>query len=370
MIRFRFSKSNKLALSFILLLGGLTFSHNCHAQQIQFISFKATNEQTDSTYHLHRPIVLDYKKTHIVVGFIDRPDSAQARYVYRLVGFDNRWHENGRLNYVNYINLFGGNYELQVKNLNYPNNVASLKFYLDEAFWQRPWFVPILTAFGLLAVGMGLYFIRMYRYRGQIRLQQIRNEIAADLHDDVGTALSSITFLGEMAKSRFDKKPDDVRPILDRMMNESREMMQTMRGVVWVINPQNDSSIDFFDKVKAFAEAVLSSRRISVTFRVMGATDLPMGLEVQRNLFLIFKESIVNIAKHAEATEVLIHIKIEKTYLWVQIQDNGKGFDYQSTNDGNGLRNLKKRAIQIGGNLDITSIVGQGTDVKMVIPIT
>lgn len=341
----------------------------CRAQQIRFTSFRATNESTDSTYNLAKPISLNYKETHIIAGFSDKPDSANARYAYRLLGFDSRWHENGTLTYVNYINLFGGDYELQVKNLNFPNNVASLTFHLDEAFWQRPWFVPMLAAYGLLVVGIILYFIRMYRYRNTIRLQQIRNEIAADLHDDVGTALSSITFLGEMARSRFDRKPEEIRPILERIMNESREMMQTMRGVVWVINPQNDNVVDFFDKVKAFAEAVLSSRQVALTFRVIGSTEQPMGLEIQRNLFLIFKEAVVNMAKHAEATEATIQIKLEKTHLWAQIQDNGKGFDLQSSTDGNGLRNLKSRAVQIGGELDIQPEIGVGTLVKMVIPI-
>ncbi|WP_420150443.1 histidine kinase [Spirosoma sp.] len=341
----------------------------CTAQQIQFTSFKATNESTDSTYTLSKPISLNYKETHIIIGFIDRRDSVRARYAYRLVGFDNRWHENGTLRYVNYINLFGGDYELQVRNLNFPNNVASLKFHLDEAFWQRPWFVPMLVAYGLLVAGLIFYLIRTYQLRSKIRLQQIRNEIAADLHDDVGTALSSITFLGEMAKSRFEKRPEDIRPILERIMNESREMMQTMRGVVWVINPQNDNVVDFFDKVKAFAEAVLSSRKVSLTFRVVGSTNQPMGLEAQRNLFLIFKEAVVNIAKHAEATETTIQINLEKTHLWVQIQDNGKGFDALTSTDGNGLRNLKNRAVQIGGDLDVQSQPGVGTTVNMVIPI-
>lgn len=339
------------------------------AQAIRFTSFKASNEYTDSTYNLAKPIALDYKETHIIVAFTDPNDSENARYAYRLVGFDNRWHENGSLTAVNYINLIGGDYELQVKNLNFPHKIATLRFHLDEAFWQRPWFIPMLASYVLLVIGTILYFIRTYRLQSQLRLQRIRNEIAADLHDDVGTALSSITFLGEMAKSRFEKKPEDVRPILERIMNESREMMQTMRGVVWVIDPQNDKAADFFDKVKSFAESVLSSRKIELSFRVIDTTTQPMGLEVQRNLFLILKEAVVNIAKHSEATETTITVKLEKEHLWVQISDNGKGFDNQSLTDGNGLRNLKNRAIQIGGELEIKSEPGAGTQINMVVPL-
>jgi signal transduction histidine kinase len=338
-------------------------------QDIQFTSFLATNEEQDSSYNISKPISLLYNQTHVIIGFIDIKDSLNARYAYRLDGFDKRWHENGKHNIVNYINLFGGDYTLQVKNLNYPEHIASLPFHLDEAFWQRPWFVPMIAAYVLLILGIILYFIRMYRLRNQIRLQKIRNEIAADLHDDVGTALSSITFLGEMARSRFEKKPEEIRPILERIMDESKEMMQTMRGVVWVINPQNDKAEDFFEKVKSFAESVLQSKKIELKFTAKDTEHWQMGLEVQRNLFLIFKESVVNAAKHSGASYLAITVQKEKNHVWILISDNGKGFDEDDLNEGNGLRNLKNRAAQIGGDLQIISKPGEGTQVKMVIPI-
>ena len=112
----------------------------CMAQNVQVISFKSTSEFADSTFDVTKPIFLDYKQTHLLINFADRQDSLHARYAYRLVGFDNRWYENGALTGVNYTNLFGGNYELQVKNLNYPGKIASVTFHLDKALWQKPWF--------------------------------------------------------------------------------------------------------------------------------------------------------------------------------------------------------------------------------------
>jgi signal transduction histidine kinase len=354
----------------LLIAGLLSGGTPGLAQTIRFTAFKATNEVSDSTYDVRRPILLNDKETHIIVGFADSADATNARYAYRLIGLDSRWHENGNLTAVNYINLIGGDYELQVRNLNFPATTATLSFRLDEAFWQRPWFIPMLAAYGLLVVGTILYVVRTYRLQNQLRLQQLRNDIAADLHDDVGTALSSITFLGEMARSRFDKKPEDVRPILERIMTESREMMQTMRGVVWMIDPQNDKAVDFFDKVKTFAGSVLDSRKIDLTFWVINGEHQLIGLAAQRNLFLIIKEAVVNIAKHSRATEAMITVKLEKEYVWVQIKDNGAGFDTELPTDGNGLRNLKNRTIQLGGELEIKSTSGAGTQINMVVPIT
>ena len=236
-------------------------------------------------------------------------------------------------------NLTGGIYHLSVRQLD-QKDTAHIWFTIKPLRWQQPWFLPLVYTLVLCVVLAIGYLFALYNFRQKLRLQQIRNEIAADLHDDVGTALSSISFLGEMAKARFEKKPEDVRPILERIMNESREMMQTMRGVVWVINPQNDKATDFFEKVRSFADAVLQSKKIELTFLVETANNQQLGLEVQRNLFLIFKETVVNAAKHAEATEVAIVINAGKEYVRIRIGDNGKGFDTGAVSDGNGLRNL------------------------------
>lgn len=354
----------------LLLLIAAVACRLCNAQTIRITSFQATNEKKDSVYSLKKDIVLTYRETHILVTYIDCKDSVKARYDYKLLGFDKRWHTNGKLTAVNYINLLGGDYILLVRNRNFPQNIATLPFHLEEAFWQKPWFVPMIVAYGLLVLGLIVYFIRMYRLQNQVKLDHIRNEIAADLHDDVGTALSSISFLSEMAKARFEKKPEDIQPILERIVNESREIMQIMRGVVWVINPQHDNSIDFFRKVKDFAESALTSKKIALSFVVQNLDARPMGLEVQRNLFLIFKEAIVNIGKHSNATTASVAIRVEKNFMWVRIQDDGDGFDNSLTTDGNGLRNLKNRALQLGGNLEVEARPGVGTLIKMVIPFT
>ena len=200
---------------FLCFLLNFSLYNYVFAQNIQFVSFKATNEYNDSTYNIHKPIVLNFRETHILISFKDRADTENARYAYRLIGLDTKWHDNGRGKSVNYVNLFGGNYELQVKNLNYPDKIASLKFHLEEAFWQKPWFLPMIVGYGLLVVGIIMYFFRMYKLRNIIRLQKVRNEIATDLHDDVGSTLSNISFLSEMAKIKMEKKAEDAMPILE-----------------------------------------------------------------------------------------------------------------------------------------------------------
>ncbi|AXE18281.1 hypothetical protein DR864_11255 [Runella rosea] len=353
---------------FTLIACSIWIGH-AFAQNIQFTSFTATNEFQDSSYNIHKPIALNFRETHILASFKDATDSLNAKYAYCLKGLDGKWHPNGKGESVNYVNLFGGDYELQVKNLNYPNKIISLKFHLEEAFWQKNWFIPMLAAYGLLVVGVIFYFIRMYRLRGQIRLQQVRNEIASDLHDDVGSTLSNISFLGEMAKMKLVKKPEEVLPILERIMEESKEMVQTMRGMVWTIQPDNDRAVDFIDKIQAFATEMLQNREIALQF----SNEIPekqlLTIEQQRNLFLIFKELIHNIAKHSTATRVTVSLKKHEHWLWAKITDNGSGFDMTQRSEGNGLRNLQQRITQLEGKMEIESEVGKGTVTKMMIPL-
>ena len=330
------------------------------AQDIRITSLLTTNEFHDSTYDLRKPIVLDYRQTHIVVNFRDPGDAARATYSCRLLGLENNWRFNGRGESVTYVNLFGGDYELRVKNLNYPNRVASLKFHLEEAFWQKDWFVPMLVAYGLLLVGVVLYFVRIYRLRGQLRLQEVRNEIAADLHDDVGSTLGNISFLTEMAKMKYAKDPAAVLPILETILSDSQEMIQTLRGMVWTINPDNDRAADFVEKIRAFADSMLGSRRIELRFKNELSSERTLSVEQQRGLFLILKELIHNCAKHSAATQATLTFKEHEGWLWVRMTDNGRGFDSNLAADGNGLRNLEKRIATLAGKLGTGNGGGEG----------
>lgn len=200
--------------------------------------------------------------------------------------------------------------------------------------------------------------------------QDLRNEIASDLHDDVGTALSSISFLGEMANMQLDKHNGEVRPILERIITQSREMIQTMRGVVWVINPQSDRAFDFFSKIRSFAEVVLQSRQIELTFTISDSnTEYSLGLDLQRNLFLICKEIIVNIARHSHAKKAAINIAVNEAKITLKVTDDGTGFDTSLQAEGNGLRNLQYRSRLIHADFELISRKDEGTTIILSIPM-
>ncbi len=349
-------------------LGGC-LSYHTSAQSLKFVSFTASDGLKDSVYQLHRPIVLSANQTHLIVKFKDFADSIGAKYSYRLVGLDQHWYSNEENTSITYVNLLGGEYTMQVKNRNFPRRVATLKFRLEEAFWQKAWFVPMLMGYGGLILGVILYFIRVYKLRGQIHLQKIRNEIAADLHDDVGSTLGNISFLGEMAQMKFEKNPTDALPLINRIVEQSKEMIQTMRGMVWTINPDNDNAQDFIEKIRAFAEAMLANRGIKLYFKNEINATQTLSIEQQRHLFLVFKEIVHNIAKHAQASQVSIILKEYEHWLWAKVTDDGVGFDATDLSEGNGLRNLQQRMDQLEGKIEIQSKAKNGTIIKLMMPL-
>lgn len=353
----------RYCLAFLLILQVGSIS----AQTIRIRSFQTTDDSRDSTYNLGKTIVLYYREMHLLIGLRDESDP-QAQYACRLLGLERKWRPNGRGESITYANLFGGDYEFQVRNERYPNRVASLKFRLEEAFWQKGWFMPMLVAYGLLVLGVIMYFFRLYRLRSQIRLEKIRNEIAADLHDDVGSTLGNISFLTELAKMKYARNPDDVLPILEKILTDSQEMIQTLRGMVWTINPDNDRAVDFVEKIRAFADSMLGSRHIELRFKNELGPDRTLSIEQQRNLFLVLKELVHNCAKHSGATQVILIFKEHQNCLWMKMTDSGQGFDPSRAAEGNGLRNLQQRVTAMEGKLELESAEGKGVIVKLMVP--
>lgn len=335
------------------------------AQQID-LSLSLLANYPNKPYYPPDTIVLESEQNTILIT-LKAPNSLPAKFFCILtdgVAINDTFSTSGD---ILLKNLAGGSYTFSARQSN-TQATSTIHFTIKPLLWQQLWFLPMLYSFILLLVAAIVYLFAMYKFRNQIRLQEIRNEIASDLHDDVGSTLSNISFLSEMAKKKFEKKPESVLPILERILEESKEMVQTMRGMVWTINPENDNATDFIDKVRAFANEMLQNREIELQFRNEMPENQPLTIEQQRNLFLIFKELTHNIAKHSGATKAEISIKKHENWLSAKITDNGCGFDSTQISEGNGLRNLHQRIGYLEGKIEVQSNQ-EGTTTKFVIPL-
>jgi signal transduction histidine kinase/ligand-binding sensor domain-containing protein len=308
--------------------------------------------------------------------------NAPVRYQYRLDGADKDWSEPTAQNTVTLANLSSGSYRFLVRAVNADDATseqpAIVSFTVLRPVWQRWWFIMLAA----LAASAAIYALYRYRVNQIIKLERVRTRIATDLHDDIGSSLSKIAILSEVVRRKNGSgengaAADAKNEPLEIIANTSREMVDSMSDIVWAINPERDNLTDLIQRMRRFAEDVLDAQDVDYQFIVPEhLRELALGADVRRDVYLIFKECVNNLAKYAEASEAVIAIKLENNYLFVEIADNGRGFDVErilnggATNGfgGNGLKNIKRRAGNFGGAIEIKSTIGAGTRIVLRIP--
>ncbi len=229
----------------------------------------------------------------------------------------------------------------------------------------------MVVAFLLLAIIAFLVYNRhrlVEQAKRHTEIQQMRNEISRDLHDDMGSTLSSIHIISELALEEYPQEPST--KYFKHIAEHSAKMMEGMSDMVWSINPNNDSVQNMVTKMKEFSAEILEPKNISYRFQGEETLHSPLNVKKRKNIFLIFKESINNAAKYSEGTFVDVNLSEEANNLLLTINDNGKGFDTTKVQSGNGLGNIRARANEINASLELESILGKGTTLKMKIPLT
>lgn len=292
-------------------------------------------------------------------------------YQFKLDNYDLSWIKS---NYptIRYTNLKGGNYTLKWKASYNKSETpeASLTLIIEPSLSEEWWFIPSIIFYIVLIISVAIYFFLLYNLRQKVKIQSIRNRIAADLHDEVGSTLNSIAIFSRLAEKKLDKKNSEVLVLLDKIKTDSEETVNTIRDTVWAINPDNDSISQLFEKMRSVAFQFLTANDITLDFQNKVETDknLKINMEQRRNVYLIFKEAINNIVKHAEATFVKVEINKKDDDIFLSIEDNGKGFDNTEVYEGNGVKNYKKRADEGFLSVSIQSKIGQGTKIEVLIP--
>lgn len=292
-------------------------------------------------------------------------------YYYQLEGINKEWIRADKGLFANYTSLPSGHYTFKVKCENADGieskSITTLKIYIRPPFWKTWWFLSLVA----IAVAGLIYFIHRLRVNQLLGMEKVRTRIARDLHDDMGSTLSTINILSEMAKMKVMKDAEKTSEYLGKISDNSSRMMEAMDDIVWSINPMNDSMQRITARMREFATGVLEARNIDFTFRVDELVqDLKLDMEARRDFFLLFKEAVNNLAKYSRCKNALIDISIQKERLIMKIMDDGVGFDVLHADSGNGLLNMKKRAQSLNGMLSIESKPRGGTKVLLDVPLT
>jgi hypothetical protein len=289
-------------------------------------------------------------------------------YLYKLDGVDNDWIRSA-YPVSRYAKIDAGNYTYNIKAQHAGKQLFHTNIHItkEKGFWDQWWFFPSIALYVVVLIGVSIYLFLLYDFRQKLRMQQVRNRIAADLHDEVGSNLNSIAIFVEVLRK---KAPPEMLPVLEKIIANSKESVALMQDTVWTINPKNDNIYKLFDRMESFASGMLSSREIGFDFKV--ETDLGQvnfTMDQRKSIYLIFKEAINNIVKHAEASMVKVHVSRVKDIIQIGIEDNGIGFDMAAEHEGNGLDNFKERALEAGIALLIESERGKGTRLKTQIAV-
>ena len=248
----------------------------------------------------------------------------------------------------------------QLAVLNKEKTIQSLD--LKKQKQAKNYFIAGLALFAVLS----FFVYRNYRTRQKLKLQTLRNKIARDLHDDVGSTLSSISIFSQMAQ----EQSKETIPLLETIGESSRKMLDAMADIVWTINPENDQFEKIILRMRSFAYELLGAKNIDFEFEAdEDVAKMKLPMEVRKNLYLIFKEATNNLVKYSGASRVFFTVKKEVNNLTMLIRDNGKGFDTGNVKEGNGLINMKKRAGEIGALFSIDSLPGNGTTIQLKIAV-
>jgi signal transduction histidine kinase len=246
---------------------------------------------------------------------------------------------------------------------------------ITEDRWGR---IYIGTGRGLDRLDPASGHIRHYTYRVAqlIALERVRTRIATDLHDDIGASLSRVAILSEVVKQTGSLNLRTSQA-LTQIADSARGLVDSMSDIVWSVDPRRDDLKNVALRVREFAADTLETRGIRWDFTVPPEMErIKLTPEQRRHLFLIFKEAVNNIARHADCANATLSVSVTRRLLLAEIRDDGRGLACDPQRDpganergGNGLRNMQARAAELGGELEIASTPGQGTRLMLTIPL-
>jgi signal transduction histidine kinase/ligand-binding sensor domain-containing protein len=326
-------------------------------------------------FRKQRLIELPYNKNKISfrLAALDFTRPKANRIEYKLEGWDEHWvlsHNKG----VNYPNLTPGDYTFKVRAAN-PygiwSNEETISIRINAPFWKRWWFYACLV-FAFLSVAIlviNLINKRKFQRRLQMLEQQRlvdqeRNRISKDMHDEIGSGLTHIALMTELIQTQ-KRADEELRKDVGSISNSARKLVDSMSEIIWALNPHNETLENLLAYIREHALQYFEP--FDIHFEISFPDKIPglkMSNEQRRNLFLVSKEALNNALKHANATEVSFTVLYQKGKLQFSIKDNGGGFDTSKIRRAaNGLQNMEKRMSDIGGSFEIKTS-GLGTEVN------
>jgi signal transduction histidine kinase/ligand-binding sensor domain-containing protein len=278
----------------------------------------------------------------------------------------------------NMLNLIlkGGenNIEIRAKDVN--NNLSTrkikLQFNVDLPYYSKIWFwsllVIVTSSLIIWLIVRGKLKKERKEFEKKLALENQRSIITADLHDEIGSTLSSLQINSAIANLSFDKDPNQTKKILTKIELQAELLAERVGDIIWSIKPGNEEFLALSSRIKNFTNDILGETKIKYSFQIDQSIDTLLSkVSIRKNLLLFMKEAINNTAKYSQAKHLKISLSIVNQKIKVEISDDGIGFDTSITK-GNGIGNMKNRVAELKGELRIVSAPFEGTKIIATIP--
>ena len=292
------------------------------------------------------------------------------KYSYRLEGLENLWSNPSSNYFVSFARLPPGKYVFKVKS-QLPNTdwsePAVFSFTIISPFWKRWWFI------GLCAIMLSgiIYSIYKYRINQLKKLLAIRTKISQDLHDEIGSTLTSINILSKVSQNNLEKDKFKALELLQKITDQSADMQQSMSDIVWSIRPDNDKMENLVIRMREYLGQTAEARNMQVQFSAEEKVlNESLSMQHRQHIFLIFKEAVNNAVKYSEGKTVSVFLEKENNHIRLSVKDDGLGFNAGKVTSSSGLKNMKARAKELNGILHIRSEAGSGTEVELICTAT
>lgn len=316
---------------------------------------------------LASPVLLRYHQNsaHFTFAAPDFIHSSQLMFTYRLLGSnDTSWSQPFRIHEIFYGNLIPGKYTFEVASFGWngeQGNPASYAFVIKTPFWKQAWFILLAIVALTLAVVV-LYQFRIAQLR---RVQTVRDRIAADLHDEIASTLTHINILSLIGRQQHMETPETSN-LFERIGTEAQTSAESLDDIIWSVKTKRDAIGDLIARMRQYATEIFEPIGIAFEFDEQVAGMLSLEMEFKRDLYLVYKEILRNILRHADATHVDIRIQVDRAKVSLEIEDNGRGFDIHAHTDRCGLSNIRGRVRKWGGQVTWKSAPGKGTHASVV----
>ena len=294
----------------------------------------------------------------------------RTMYSYRIKEQNMRWVELGHQNTLQLIGIPPGTYTLQVKAAN-EYGVWSEPVNLEVIAlpkWYQTWWFRSSAILVVMAVVYSFFRIRINQLK---KFFKLRTKISQDLHDEIGSTLTSISILSKVSESNIEKDKTKASELLKKITEQSQNIQQNMSDIVWSIRPDNDKMENLVIRMREYLGQTAEARNLIVEFYAdEKVLKKNLSMQQRQHVFLIFKEAVNNAVKYSQGKKISVFLGKKDIHIKLLIADDGLGFDPGKITSSSGLKNMQDRAKELKGTLSVKSSPGSGTQVELLCPAT